>query len=114
MSTEQLALERKKRLCSRSAVINLLFLGLCASAGSDEGKRQTGLAHDTAPNPVIETENASLASSQHGFAIKVFTSPDDQFWTNSIIIEGTHEVMLVDAQLTKTNAEKVLERNQSD
>jgi glyoxylase-like metal-dependent hydrolase (beta-lactamase superfamily II) len=39
----------------------------------------------------------------------VFTSLDDQFWTNSIIIEGTHEVMLVDAQLTKTNAERVLQ-----
>jgi glyoxylase-like metal-dependent hydrolase (beta-lactamase superfamily II) len=39
----------------------------------------------------------------------VFTSPDDQFWTNSVIIEGEHEVMLVDAQLTKTNAERVLE-----
>jgi glyoxylase-like metal-dependent hydrolase (beta-lactamase superfamily II) len=39
----------------------------------------------------------------------VFTSPDDQFWTNSVLIEGTHEVMLVDAQLTKTSAEKVLQ-----
>jgi glyoxylase-like metal-dependent hydrolase (beta-lactamase superfamily II) len=39
----------------------------------------------------------------------VFTSTDDQFWTNSVIIEGTHEVMLVDAQLTKTNAERVLQ-----
>jgi glyoxylase-like metal-dependent hydrolase (beta-lactamase superfamily II) len=29
--------------------------------------------------------------------------------TNSVIIEGEHEVMLVDAQLTKTNAERVLE-----
>ncbi len=49
-----------------------------------------------------------FAGGQHGFAIKVFTSPDDQFWTNSVIIEGTHEVMLVDAQLTRTNAERVL------
>jgi glyoxylase-like metal-dependent hydrolase (beta-lactamase superfamily II) len=40
----------------------------------------------------------------------VFTSTDDQFWANSVIIEGTHEVMLVDAQLTKTNAEKVLQQ----
>src|SRR3989441_7778311 len=52
---------------------------------------------------------SALAGGQHGFSIKVFTSPDDQFWTNSVIIEGTHEVMLVDAQLTKTNAEKVLQ-----
>ena len=43
-------------------------------------------------------------------SIKVFTSPDDHFWTNSVIIEGTHEVMLVDAQLTKTSAEKVLQQ----
>jgi glyoxylase-like metal-dependent hydrolase (beta-lactamase superfamily II) len=41
-------------------------------------------------------------------SLKVFTSRDDQFWTNSVVIEGAHEVMLVDAQLTKTNAERVL------
>jgi glyoxylase-like metal-dependent hydrolase (beta-lactamase superfamily II) len=50
----------------------------------------------------------AVAGGQHGFSIKVFTSPDDQFWANSVIIEGEHEVMLVDAQLTKTNAERVL------
>jgi glyoxylase-like metal-dependent hydrolase (beta-lactamase superfamily II) len=52
---------------------------------------------------------ASFASIQHDLSIKVFTSPDDQFWVNSVIIEGADEVMLVDAQLTKTNAEKVLQ-----
>src|SRR6476660_5150795 len=52
---------------------------------------------------------SAFAGSQHDFSIKVFTSLDDQFWTNSVIIEGTHEVMLVDAQLTKTNAERVLQ-----
>jgi len=52
---------------------------------------------------------SAFGGGQHGFSIKVFTSPDDQFWTNSVIIEGTHEVMLVDAQLTKTSAEKVLQ-----
>jgi glyoxylase-like metal-dependent hydrolase (beta-lactamase superfamily II) len=51
---------------------------------------------------------STFAGGQHDFSIKVFTSPDDQFWTNSVIIEGAHEVMLVDAQLTKTSAEKVL------
>jgi len=51
----------------------------------------------------------AVAGGQHMFSIKVFTSPDDQFWTNSVIIEGEREVMLVDAQLTKTNAEIVLE-----
>ena len=51
----------------------------------------------------------AVASGQHGLSIKVFTSPDDQFWANSVIIEAEHEVMLVDAQLTKINAERVLE-----
>src|SRR5260221_3530188 len=51
---------------------------------------------------------APLANSQPAFSIKVVTSSGDQFWVNSIIIEGAHEVMLVDAQLTKTNAERVL------
>jgi len=52
---------------------------------------------------------SAYADGQRGFSIKVFTSPDDQFWANSVIIEGTHKVMLVDAQLTKTSAEKVLQ-----
>src|ERR1700720_2350215 len=65
-----------------SVVVSLLFLVSCPSA---------------------------FASGQHSFSIKVFTSPDDQFWNNSVIIEGTHEVMLVDAQLTKTSAERVLQ-----
>jgi glyoxylase-like metal-dependent hydrolase (beta-lactamase superfamily II) len=52
---------------------------------------------------------SALVGGQHAFSIKVFTSTDDQFWTNSVMIEGTHEVMLVDAQLTKTNAERVLQ-----
>jgi glyoxylase-like metal-dependent hydrolase (beta-lactamase superfamily II) len=55
---------------------------------------------------------SAFAAGQQGFSIKVFTSPDDQFWTNSVIIEGEHGVMLVDAQLTKTNAERVLEEIQ--
>ncbi len=66
-----------------SAMISLLFLISCPSA---------------------------FAGGQHGFTIRVFTSPDDQFWTNSVIVEGVHEVMLVDAQLTKTSAEKVLQQ----
>ena len=53
---------------------------------------------------------SAFAGDQHGFSIKVFTSADDQFWVNSVIVEGVHEVMLVDAQLTKTNAEKVLQQ----
>jgi glyoxylase-like metal-dependent hydrolase (beta-lactamase superfamily II) len=51
----------------------------------------------------------AFADSQPGVSIKVVTSKDDQFWTNSVIVEGAHEVMLVDAQLTRTNAERVLQ-----
>jgi len=71
-----------ERIAVCSAVISLLFLISCPSA---------------------------FAGERHGFSIKVFTSPGDQFWINSVIIEGTHEVMLVDAQLTKTNAERALQ-----
>src|SRR3984893_5268502 len=81
MSTEQLMLARKKGLAACAAAISLLLLISYSSA---------------------------FAISQHGFSIKVFTSPVDQFGVNSVIIEGEHEVMLVDAQLTKTSAEKVL------
>ena len=73
---------RMKGLAVCSAVISLLLLISCPSA---------------------------FASSQHRISIKVFTAPDDQFSVNSVIVEGDHEVMLVDAQLTKTGAEKVLE-----
>src|SRR5882762_9253012 len=52
---------------------------------------------------------SALAGGQQGVSIKVVTSKDDQFWTNSVILEGVHEVMLVDAQLTRTNAERVLQ-----
>src|SRR6202049_652926 len=52
---------------------------------------------------------SAFASSQHSISITVFTSPDDQFSVNSIIVEGDHQVMLVDAQLTKASAEKVLQ-----
>jgi glyoxylase-like metal-dependent hydrolase (beta-lactamase superfamily II) len=74
--------EFMERIGFCSVVISLLFLVLSPSA---------------------------FAGGQHSLSIKVFTSPDDQFWNNSVIIEGTHEVMLVDAQLTKTNADGVLQ-----
>src|SRR4029077_12631825 len=51
----------------------------------------------------------AFAAGRQALSIKVVTSLDDQCWVNSVIIEGTHEVMLVDAQLTKTNAERVLQ-----
>ena len=71
-----------ERFVVGSAVISLLFLISCSSA---------------------------FPAGQQAFSIKVVTSLNDQFWVNSVIIEGTHEVMLVDAQLTKTNAERVLQ-----
>jgi len=55
----------------------------------------------------------AFAAGRQALSIKVVTSLDDQFWVNSVIIEGTHEVMLVDAQLTKTNAERVLQEIKS-
>src|SRR5260370_39398507 len=51
---------------------------------------------------------SALVAGPPVFSIKVITSLDDQVWTNSVIIEGKHEVMLVDAQLPKTNGERVL------
>jgi glyoxylase-like metal-dependent hydrolase (beta-lactamase superfamily II) len=81
MSTDQSMRVRKKGLAV-CAVSSLLLLASCP--------------------PV-------LAGTPHGFSIKVFTSSDDQFWVNSVIVEGEHEVMLVDAQLTKTSAEKLLQ-----
>ena len=73
---------RMKGLAVCSAVISLLLLISCPSA---------------------------FASTQHSISIKVFTSPEDQFSVNSVIVEGDLEVMLVDAQLTKASAEKVLQ-----
>src|SRR6202049_4490024 len=53
--------------------------------------------------------DASFAQGPQIFTTTVVTPAGDQFWANSVIIEGVHEVMLVDAQLTKTNAGKVLQ-----
>ena len=47
------------------------------------------------------------------FSLKVVTCPEEQFWVNSTLIEGAHEVMLVDAQLSRTGAEKVLREIQA-
>jgi glyoxylase-like metal-dependent hydrolase (beta-lactamase superfamily II) len=52
---------------------------------------------------------SAFGGGKHPISIRVFTSPDDQFSVNSVILEGDHEVMLVDAQLAKIGAERVLE-----
>jgi glyoxylase-like metal-dependent hydrolase (beta-lactamase superfamily II) len=57
---------------------------------------------------VFVIAQTSLSKEPAILAIHVVTPAGDQFWANSVIIEGAHEVMLVDAQLTRTNAEKVL------
>ncbi len=87
-----------ERLAVGSAVIGLIFLISWPSAFA---AGQQGFS--------IKVFTSPFAAGQQGFSIKVFTSPDDQFWANSVIIEGAREVMLVDAQLTKTSAEKVLQ-----
>jgi glyoxylase-like metal-dependent hydrolase (beta-lactamase superfamily II) len=76
---------RMKGLVARSVLISLLLLVECPSA---------------------------FASTQPSISIKVFTSPDDQFSVNSVMVVGDRQVMLVDAQLTKASAEKVLQEIQ--
>ena len=56
---------------------------------------------------------APAAKREQVLSLSVFTSPEEQFWVNSVIIEGTHEMMLVDAQLSRTAAEKVLRQIQA-
>jgi glyoxylase-like metal-dependent hydrolase (beta-lactamase superfamily II) len=83
MSTKQPTLARKTGVAICSAAIGLLLLVSCPLA---------------------------FANGQDTFSIKVVTSPDGQFSVNSVIVEGDHEVMLVDAQLTRTSAERVLQQ----
>jgi glyoxylase-like metal-dependent hydrolase (beta-lactamase superfamily II) len=109
MSSKKLALKRTKGPAVCSAAISLLLPVWCASAGSNDRDSQTGSTYNSAIDLPIETHAASIPSSKDGLSIEVFTSSDDQFWVNSIIVEGVREVMLVDAQLTKANAAKVLQ-----
>jgi glyoxylase-like metal-dependent hydrolase (beta-lactamase superfamily II) len=109
MSTANFTPEHKKDLALVSAVLSPFFLFWCSPAGSTDRDSQTGSPRHTAADRFMETHGAPASSDKQGFAIKVFTSADDQFWTNSVIVEGVHEVMLVDAQLAKTNADKVLQ-----
>lgn len=78
----------------KTTLVRRIILAVCSVA--------TGLL-------LLGSRAPAFADSQHGFSIRVFTSSDDQFWVNSVIVEGDHEVMLVDAQLTKTSAEKMLQ-----
>jgi len=71
-----------------------------------------GFADPSVTQPAL-LARASLAKREQVLSLSVFTSPEEQFWVNSTIIEGTHEVMLVDAQLSRTAAEKVLRQIQA-
>src|SRR5713101_5976404 len=71
-----------------------------------------GFADPAVTQPAL-LARASLAKREQVLSLSVFTSPEEQFWVNSTIIEGTHEVMLVDAQLSRTAAEKVLRQIQA-
>lgn len=39
----------------------------------------------------------------------IFTSEDDSFFDNSVIVEGKSELLLIDAQLTRANALRILD-----
>jgi glyoxylase-like metal-dependent hydrolase (beta-lactamase superfamily II) len=52
---------------------------------------------------------SAVAGGHPSVSVRVFTSPDDQFSVDSVIVEGSREVLLVDAQLTRLSAEKVLQ-----
>jgi glyoxylase-like metal-dependent hydrolase (beta-lactamase superfamily II) len=106
MTTPQSTPQPKKGLALFSAVFGPFFLFWCSPAGSTDGE---GQIRDNAADGLIETHGASLPGGRQGFSVRVFTSPDDQFWANSIIVEGDHEVMLVDAQLTRTSANRILQ-----
>jgi glyoxylase-like metal-dependent hydrolase (beta-lactamase superfamily II) len=105
MPTTQITPQRKKGLALFSAVFGPFFLFWCSPTESTD---REGQIRDNATDGLIETQGASLRGGR-GFSVRVFTSPDDQFWANSVIVEGGHEVMLVDAQLTKTSADKILQ-----
>jgi len=49
----------------------------------------------------VESDNGNLK-------FRVFTSEDDGFLVNSVIVEGISEILLVDAQLSRANALRVL------
>src|SRR5260370_9250287 len=63
------------------------------------------------PLLLMSCPSAFASGQQHGLSIKVFTSPDDQFWNNYVIVEGEHQEMLVDAQLTKRSDVRLLHEN---
>ena len=88
MFTAQLPQERKNGLGLFSAVLSPVFLFWCSPAGSFDRDSPPGPARNAVTNEFAETHGASPSSRQRGFSIKVFTSPDDQFSVNSVVVEG--------------------------
>jgi len=55
------------------------------------------------------TVSANQSAKVFDLTFHVFTSEDDGFFDNSVIVEGDKELLLIDAQLTRANALKVLD-----
>lgn len=55
------------------------------------------------------TVSANQSAKVSDLTFHVFTSEDDGFFDNSVIVEGDKELLLIDAQLTRANALKVLD-----
>jgi glyoxylase-like metal-dependent hydrolase (beta-lactamase superfamily II) len=55
------------------------------------------------------TVSANQSAKVFDLNFHVFTSEDDGFFDNSVIVEGDKELLLIDAQLTRANALKVLD-----
>ena len=85
---------------------------LVAAHAAHAAPSSPGFADPSVTQPAF-LARASLAKREQVLSLSVFTSAEEQFWVNSTIIEGTHEVMLVDAQLSRTAAEKVLRQIQA-
>lgn len=54
------------------------------------------------------------AQAREPFKVSVVTTPDAGFYVNSVIIEGKNETMIVDAQLSKSGALKVLSQSKTN
>ncbi|KPY30097.1 hypothetical protein ALO52_200184 [Pseudomonas syringae pv. primulae] len=57
----------------------------------------------------VENATANQSAKVLNLTFHVFTSEDDGFFDNSVIVEGANELLLIDAQLTRANALKVLD-----
>ncbi|WP_207282287.1 MBL fold metallo-hydrolase [Pseudomonas sp. FW300-N2F2] len=56
----------------------------------------------------VGTASANQSAKVLNLNFHVFTSEDDGFFDNSVVVEGDNELLLIDAQLTRANALEVL------